>query len=51
MSQEVNTQRDIELWKSLNGLTEDQRLIVKRNLTTAPPDHCPAFVAGVSYCE
>ena len=25
-------QRDIELWKNPNGLTEDERLIVKRNL-------------------
>jgi ribonucleoside-diphosphate reductase beta chain len=32
MPQEVNMQRDIELWKSPNGLTEDERLIVKRNL-------------------
>lgn len=32
MPQEVNMQRDIELWKSPNGLTEDERLIVTRNL-------------------
>ncbi len=32
MPQEINMQRDIELWKSPNGLTEDERLIVKRNL-------------------
>ncbi|MCC2644401.1 MAG: ribonucleotide-diphosphate reductase subunit beta [Burkholderiales bacterium] len=32
MPQEVNMQRDIELWKSPEGLTEDERLIVKRNL-------------------
>jgi ribonucleoside-diphosphate reductase beta chain len=32
MPQEVNMQRDIELWKSPNGLTEDERRIVKRNL-------------------
>lgn len=32
MPQEVNMQRDIELWKSPNGLTDDERLIVKRNL-------------------
>lgn len=32
MPQEVNMQRDIELWKNPNGLTEDERLIVKRNL-------------------
>jgi ribonucleoside-diphosphate reductase beta chain len=32
MPQEVNMQRDIELWKSPNGLSEDERLIVTRNL-------------------
>lgn len=32
MPQEVNMQRDIELWKKPNGLTDDERLIVKRNL-------------------
>jgi ribonucleoside-diphosphate reductase beta chain len=32
MPQEINMQRDIELWKTPNGLTEDERLIVKRNL-------------------
>src|ERR671926_880706 len=32
MPQEVNMQRDIELWKNANGLTDDERLIVKRNL-------------------
>jgi ribonucleoside-diphosphate reductase beta chain len=32
MPQEVNMQRDIELWKSPDGLTEDERRIVKRNL-------------------
>ncbi len=32
MPQEVNMQRDIELWKSPNGLSDDERLIVKRNL-------------------
>jgi ribonucleoside-diphosphate reductase beta chain len=32
MPQEVNMNRDIALWKSPNGLTEDERLIVKRNL-------------------
>jgi ribonucleoside-diphosphate reductase beta chain len=32
MPQEVNMQRDIELWKSANGLTDDERHIVKRNL-------------------
>jgi ribonucleoside-diphosphate reductase beta chain len=32
MPQEVNMTRDIALWKSPNGLTEDERRIVKRNL-------------------
>ena len=32
MPQEVNMSRDIELWKSPNGLSEDERRIVKRNL-------------------
>jgi len=32
MPQEVNMTRDIALWKDPNGLTEDERLIVKRNL-------------------
>ncbi len=32
MPQEVNMQRDIELWKSSDGLSEDERLIVSRNL-------------------
>jgi len=32
MPQEVNMSRDIALWKSPNGLSEDERLIVKRNL-------------------
>lgn len=32
MPQEVNMNADIALWKSDNGLTEDERLIVKRNL-------------------
>jgi ribonucleoside-diphosphate reductase beta chain len=32
MPQEINMQRDIELWKNPHGLTEDERLIVKRNL-------------------
>ncbi|MGA9992747.1 MAG: ribonucleotide-diphosphate reductase subunit beta, partial [Thiobacillaceae bacterium] len=30
--QEINMQRDIELWKNPNGLTDDERLIIKRNL-------------------
>jgi len=32
MPQEVNMQRDIELWKNPAGLTADERLVVKRNL-------------------
>jgi ribonucleoside-diphosphate reductase beta chain len=32
MPQEINMNRDIALWKNPNGLTEDERLIVKRNL-------------------
>lgn len=32
MPQEINMSRDIELWKNPNGLTDDERLIVKRNL-------------------
>ena len=32
MPQEINMQRDIELWKNPDGLTDDERLIVKRNL-------------------
>src|SRR5690606_21184726 len=32
MPQEINMSRDIEMWKSPNGLTEDERRIVKRNL-------------------
>ena len=32
MPQEVNMQRDIELWKSPNGLTDDERRLVTRNL-------------------
>ena len=32
MPQEVNMNRDIALWKDPNGLTEDERLIIKRNL-------------------
>ncbi|AGF49313.1 ribonucleotide-diphosphate reductase subunit beta [Candidatus Kinetoplastidibacterium galati] len=32
MPQEVNMSRDIALWKNPNGLTDDERLIVKRNL-------------------
>ena len=32
MPQEINMQRDIQLWKNPDGLTEDERLVVKRNL-------------------
>src|SRR4030042_3498646 len=32
MPQEINMQRDIALWKDPNGLTEDERRIIKRNL-------------------
>jgi len=32
MPQEINMSRDIALWKNPNGLTEDERLIVRRNL-------------------
>jgi ribonucleoside-diphosphate reductase beta chain len=32
MPQEINMTADIGLWKSPNGLTDDERLIVKRNL-------------------
>ncbi len=32
MPQEVNMTRDIAMWKDPNGLTEDERRIIKRNL-------------------
>jgi ribonucleoside-diphosphate reductase beta chain len=32
MPQEVNMNRDIATWKDPNGLTDDERLIIKRNL-------------------
>jgi ribonucleoside-diphosphate reductase beta chain len=32
MPQEVNMNRDIALWKNPQGLTDDERLIIKRNL-------------------
>lgn len=32
MPQEINMQRDIELWKNPDGLSEDERRLVKRNL-------------------
>ncbi len=32
MPQEINMSRDIALWKSKDGLTEDERRLIKRNL-------------------
>lgn len=32
MPQEISMSRDIALWKDANGLTEDERTIIKRNL-------------------
>ena len=32
MPQEINMNADVNLWKSTDGLTEDERLIIKRNL-------------------
>ncbi|MBA3582631.1 MAG: ribonucleotide-diphosphate reductase subunit beta [Gammaproteobacteria bacterium] len=32
MPQEVNMSADIALWKNPNGLTEDERMVIKRNL-------------------
>ena len=32
MPQEIQMSRDIELWKNPNGLTDDERRLVKRNL-------------------
>jgi ribonucleoside-diphosphate reductase beta chain len=32
MPQEINMNRDIATWKDPNGLTDDERLIIKRNL-------------------
>ena len=32
MPQEINMSRDIELWKDPNGLTDDERRLIKRNL-------------------
>jgi ribonucleoside-diphosphate reductase beta chain len=32
MPQEINMNADIALWKSTNGLSEDERIIIKRNL-------------------
>jgi hypothetical protein len=40
MPQEVNMTRDIATWKDPNGLTEDERRIIKRNLGfLSPPTH------------
>jgi ribonucleoside-diphosphate reductase beta chain len=35
MPQEVNMNHDIALWKSENGLTEDERTIVMRSLVSS----------------
>jgi ribonucleoside-diphosphate reductase beta chain len=32
MPNEINMSADVALWKSLDGLTEDERMIIKRNL-------------------
>src|SRR5258705_10997623 len=32
MPQEINMSRDIELWKDPDGLTEDERRLIRRNL-------------------
>ena len=32
MPNEINMSADVALWKSMDGLTEDERLIIKRNL-------------------
>lgn len=32
MPQEINMSADIALWKSADGLTEDERIVIKRNL-------------------
>ncbi len=32
MPNEINMSADVALWKSLDGLTEDERIIIKRNL-------------------
>jgi len=32
MPQEINTNADIALWKNPNGLSDDERIIIKRNL-------------------
>ncbi len=48
MPQEINMNRDIALWKDPNGLTEDERRIIKRNLgffTTAD-----SLAATILFC-
>ena len=50
MPQEISMQRDIALWKSADGLTDDERLIVKRNLgffTTADSLAANNIVLGI----
>jgi ribonucleoside-diphosphate reductase beta chain len=32
MPQEINMTADIALWKSADGLTDDERIVIKRNL-------------------
>jgi len=51
MPQEVNMTRDIALWKDPNGLTEDERRIIKRNLgffcdcrLTGCQQHCAGYL-------
>ena len=39
MPQEVNMNADIALWKSEDGLTADERVIVKRRSASRPPIH------------
>src|SRR6195256_6767908 len=49
MPQEVNMSRDIALWQDPNGLTEDERRLVKRNLgffVTADPLAANNIVLG-----
>ena len=42
MPQEINMSRDIATWKDPNGLTEDERRIIKRNLGfSSPPIRSP----------
>ena len=46
MPQEVNMTRDIALWKDPNGLTDDERRIVKRNLGFFVTADSLAFTQG-----